>query len=316
MAFSYGFFDSKNGDRKYDATEFSSIFDGIIKDGVYMDIGDHYNVTANGTSMSVFVGTGRAWFDHTWSLNTSAYELKIDQAEVVQNRIDAIVLDIDHRDAYRLNTLMVVKGTRSTSPVRPTLINEQYHKQYPLAYITIAAGTTAITTSMIENMVGTSACPFVTGIIQTISVDDLIDKWESQWNEKMASSEYEFNEWFSGIKNKLSTDAAGKLQEQLDWSTWTILKSGWSSSTIANLGDGQSYYTYTLQLNGVYIETPLIERAPSGTNSVQTVAEAEAFTLLTAPQGWAILDTDKKTITFYAHEKPTSDITLKIQGVS
>lgn len=147
MAFSYGFFDSKNGDRKYDATEFSSIFDGIIKDGVYMDIGDHYNVTANGTSMSVFVGTGRAWFDHTWSLNTSAYELKIDQAEVVQNRIDAIVLDIDHRDAYRLNTLMVVKGTRSTSPAKPTLINEQYHKQYPLAYVTIAAGTTAITTS-------------------------------------------------------------------------------------------------------------------------------------------------------------------------
>ena len=38
MAFSYGFFDSRNGDRKYDATEFSSIFDGIIKDGVYMDV--------------------------------------------------------------------------------------------------------------------------------------------------------------------------------------------------------------------------------------------------------------------------------------
>ena len=86
MAFSYGFFDSKNGDRKYDATEFSPIFDGIIKDGVYMDIGDHYNHPANGTSLSVFIGTGRAWFDHTRSLNTSPYELQIDQAEVVQEQ--------------------------------------------------------------------------------------------------------------------------------------------------------------------------------------------------------------------------------------
>ena len=39
MSVTYGFYNSINGDRKYNALEMSSIFDGIIVDGVYMSIG-------------------------------------------------------------------------------------------------------------------------------------------------------------------------------------------------------------------------------------------------------------------------------------
>ena len=34
MAFTCGFFNSENGDRKYNAEQMSAIFDGIIADGV------------------------------------------------------------------------------------------------------------------------------------------------------------------------------------------------------------------------------------------------------------------------------------------
>ena len=40
MSVTYGFYNSIKGDRKYNALEMSSIFDGIIVDGVYMSIGD------------------------------------------------------------------------------------------------------------------------------------------------------------------------------------------------------------------------------------------------------------------------------------
>ena len=46
MALTYGFYNSQNGDRMYDATDISSIFDGIIKDGVFMSIGDAFIVSA------------------------------------------------------------------------------------------------------------------------------------------------------------------------------------------------------------------------------------------------------------------------------
>lgn len=71
MSVSYGFYNSMNGDRKYDATQMSSIFDGIINDGIYETIGDRFVVRTSG-GMNVVVGTGRAWFNHTWTLNDSS----------------------------------------------------------------------------------------------------------------------------------------------------------------------------------------------------------------------------------------------------
>ena len=41
MALTYGFYNSLNGDRKYNAMDISRLFDGLIKDGVFMSIGFH-----------------------------------------------------------------------------------------------------------------------------------------------------------------------------------------------------------------------------------------------------------------------------------
>ena len=39
MSVSSGFFNSLNGDRKYNAAQMSAIFDGLIIDGVFASIG-------------------------------------------------------------------------------------------------------------------------------------------------------------------------------------------------------------------------------------------------------------------------------------
>lgn len=43
--FTYGFYNSNDKDRVYDAKDFSEIFNGIINDGVFMSVGDKFNVT-------------------------------------------------------------------------------------------------------------------------------------------------------------------------------------------------------------------------------------------------------------------------------
>ena len=68
MSITYGFYNSIDGDRKYDAAAMSAIFDGIINDGIYMSIGQRMIIKPN-EGMTVKVGTGRAWFNHTWTLN-------------------------------------------------------------------------------------------------------------------------------------------------------------------------------------------------------------------------------------------------------
>lgn len=55
MSVTYGFYNSRNHDRRYDAIQMSSIFDGIIRDGIYMSIGDHMIVKAD-AGMMVTVG--------------------------------------------------------------------------------------------------------------------------------------------------------------------------------------------------------------------------------------------------------------------
>ena len=94
MSVTYGFYNSVNGDKKYDATEFARMFDGIVTDGIFETIGEKFNVST-GTGMTVVVGSGRAWFNHTWTLNDSPLVVTIDKAEQVLKRIDTIVIDVD-----------------------------------------------------------------------------------------------------------------------------------------------------------------------------------------------------------------------------
>lgn len=204
MSITSGFFDSQNHDRKYNAVQFGSIFDGVITDGVYSTIGTQFQVKAT-SGLVLNVGIGRAWFDHSWILNDAIHVIEAPASDLLLKRIDAVVLDIDTTTAVRNNTIKYIEGTPGSNPVNPTLINVTRHHQYPLAYISRSANSTSIAQADITNMVGTDACPFVAGVAGTVNIDDLLAQWDD-----------EFGTWFEGIKGQLSTDAAGNLQTQID----------------------------------------------------------------------------------------------------
>lgn len=212
-----GFFNASEGtsDRVYDAEDISSIFDGIINDGVYSTIGSAFAVSAYG-DMNVKVGTGRAWFNHTWTVSNSVEILELDEAPLIMSRIDAIVLEINRSADVRQNGFRVVTGVAADEPTKPELINEGDIHQYPLAYISIATGQTEVTQADIENAVGTDACPFVTGILRTISIEDLYAQWQAEFEEYEAESKQQFEEWFANVQYILDGDVAGHLQHEID----------------------------------------------------------------------------------------------------
>ena len=180
MSVTYGFYNSKNHDRRYDAIQMSRIFDGIIRDGVLQHYGTAMMVKES-EGMMVNVGIGRAWFNHTWTLNDALLPLTLPLSEVILNRIDAVVLEVDARESVRANSIKIIKGTPASSPKNPTLIKTNDRWQYPLAYIRVNAGVTAIRQANITNCVGTSACPFVTAPLEKMSIDALVAQWGDQW---------------------------------------------------------------------------------------------------------------------------------------
>lgn len=255
MSVSSGFFNSLNGDRKYNAAQMSAIFDGLIIDGVFASIGTAFAVKAAG-GLTVNVGVGKAWFDHTWTVNDSILPMTAPEAEVLLDRIDAVVLEVNGMESVRDNTIKFVKGNPSSAPSRPTLTNEGNVHQYPLCYIYRKYGTAVINQADITPMVGTESTPFVTGILQTISLDELLGKWQDEldrftdarsqevddwiaqeesdfttWFDKMkadlqqeqnvldqwiASEQADFLAWYNQMKDQLSGDVAGNLQLEID----------------------------------------------------------------------------------------------------
>ena len=229
MAVTYGFYNSVSGDRKYDAQQMASIFDGVIVDGVYQSIGTALIVTAS-SGLQVRVGIGRAWFNHTWTLNDAVLPLTLAPADVVLSRIDAVILEVDSRDTARSNSIRVVTGTPSSSPLRPTLANSNTVHQYPLAYVAVAPGATSVQAADITNMVGTSSTPFVTGILQGMNIDALVTQWGGQWaawfEDRVASADsdmvswvswkqLQFESWYATLVNTLSANQAANLAAQI-----------------------------------------------------------------------------------------------------
>ena len=199
MSLSSGFFNAVNHDRLYNADEMSRLFDGLIRDGVFASIGTCFVVTQN-TGMTVSVGVGRAWFDHTWTLNDAILPVEIGQSEMLVPRIDAVVIEVNHEEAVRQNSIKVIKGTPGTNPAKPTLTKTDLVKQYPLCYITVGAAVKEIRQADIENAVGTTECPFVTGILEVISIEQLIPQWKDILNKFVEDNTKSFNEWMTTEK--------------------------------------------------------------------------------------------------------------------
>lgn len=204
MAFTYGFYNSKNKDRRYNADQMSQLFDGILNDGVFNKVGELMMVVP-GTGLQVLVKSGRAWFNSTWSYNDAAYPLNLSTPDVAVPRIDAVVLEVDHTETVRANRLLVVKGIASSNPEKPTLTNTDLIHQHPLAYVTLNPGAESISSGDIEIMVGKDECPFVTGILETASLEDLFASWDEQ-----------FTTWFDDVKSQLEGDVATNLLNMIN----------------------------------------------------------------------------------------------------
>lgn len=216
MSFASGFFNSVDHDRLYDATDISRLFDGLIRDGIFASIGDCL-VVKQSNQMNVTVGTGRAWFNHTWSYNDALYPVTIPPSEILMDRIDAIVLEINSVEAVRANSIKLIKGTPASTPTKPALTNTKEVHQYPLAYVTVGKEVTSIRQADIENCVGTSVCPFVTGILEVISIEQLIPQWKDILNRFVEENTANFNTWMNGEKQDYQAWLTAAKKEITDW---------------------------------------------------------------------------------------------------
>lgn len=190
MSLTYGFYDSLNHDRTYSTLQFSSIFDGIISDGIYATYLDALQVRASDpTNMNINVMPGRAWFNHTWTLNDAVLTLTVEDPDVALPRIDTVILEVNSDISGRENSIYILKGTPASNPIpAPLSHGDNNLYQYPLAYIAVANRDNVITNGGIRdiditNKRGTEDTPFVTGLIDHITIENLTSQWMTEFEE-------------------------------------------------------------------------------------------------------------------------------------
>ena len=257
MAFSCGFYNSKSGDRKYNAVQISHIFDGIVLDGVLMSIGNRFVVKADG-GLGLKVGSGRGWFKHTWSYNDSDMPVTARSADILYDRIDALVLEVDARDESRLNAIRWIYGEPATMAERPVLIDEPMHTQYPLAYVEVPRGTTEILQSHITNMIGTSVMPYATGALEGINADDLLMQWDDQWKRLLASMQLERQEqqttWTTQTADQQTQWQEQTDRQQTDWAeNFQTQQAIWGAWIGAAIADPANYFQRNFDNPAMYI---------------------------------------------------------------
>ena len=203
MAITYGFFNSLNHDRTYNAAQITEYFDGLVSDGVYESVGGAMQVQA-ATGMNVDIQTGRAIIDCRWIRNDAVLTMPITASHVTLARYTAIMVRLDY--SARTISIIAVDGTPATSPAKPEPTQTATVKDLVLAYLYIPAGATAIPQANIQDQRGTSLCGWVTGLIKQVDTSQLFAQWQDACETFYQNMTAGFNAWFDTLTSKLSID--------------------------------------------------------------------------------------------------------------
>lgn len=170
---SSGFYNSKGGDRKYDAEQFGAMFNGLITDGVFAHYKGALKVTAGSGNRELVVKPGRAWFNGTWTeVDDNGHSIYLMGSAVETTYF--VYLAVDKRD--RRNSIAWYSNVANNDPEKGLYF-------YLLAQVTVPGGVTKISDSMITDTRGSDLCPYVTGIMETVSFEEIVkrvcgDSWQ------------------------------------------------------------------------------------------------------------------------------------------
>lgn len=208
------FWNSDNGDRKYNADSLERWLKKFFTSGVFE--GDLQVLASSG--MTVSVQPGYCNLFGKVGLFETTNSITLDAASSTYPRIDTIV--VERADADRVISLKKITGTYSGDSPQPTApiwseSNGVY--QLVLAQIYVGAGASAITQANItDTRALSSICGYITGTVEEVDFSQFAAQFEEYFAEFQSGNEAEFDAWFQEMKDQLSTDAAGHLQNEID----------------------------------------------------------------------------------------------------
>ena len=259
----YGFFNSVNGDRTYDADDISNFFFNLISDGVFVNPSTSLQVTAY-SGMTVAIAPGYGMIKAKYITNDSPFYLTLDSADPTNPRLDRIVLGLNYAD--RSIAAYVKKGTAASSPTAPVLTRTAgVLWEISLATISVSAEASNLTQADItDDRADSSLCGYVTGMIQQIDTSTLFAQFTSA-----------FYNWFNALTQSLTVDVSA----QCETFTYTTTAANTVTIPIPIEGFNENTDSIAVYVSGLRI-TPEIDFTISGSMITLTKAISEIGTVV------------------------------------
>lgn len=284
MAITYGFFNSVNQDRLYNADQMSEYFKGLISDGVYESVGGALQVQAD-SNMNINVQTGRAIIECKWLDNDAVLPLEITAAHPTLNRYSAVLIRLDKTN--RLMTITTKDGTPASTPTKPAMTNTAQVIELCLAYIYVAAGATEITAANIQDMRSSSLCGWITGVVEQVDTSTLFEQYSAAYEENLANMQAweqeqkaQFDSWFSDLTERLLVNThLERTYGDFTITDTTTRYVNFPSALNYSVGDIIDVY-----INGIYLsptEYTIIENEVDGGYMIQTTKSLDEGNVVT-----------------------------------
>ena len=299
MAISYGFFNSINQDRTYNADQMSEYFDGLVSNGVYESVGSAMQVTA-GEGLAVNVQSGRAIIDCKWIKNDAAQAITLTTAHVLLPRYTAIVIRLDR--SSRSISIVAKDGTPASNPEKPSMTDDGQITELCLAYVYVGANASTITQANITDMRSSDLCGWVTGVVQQVDTSQLFAQYQAAFEKNYAQQlawqqniQTQFDAWFAALTQQLSVNTF--IQK---FALRTVLSSG-SETPISVIIENYAYSEgdiIEVYINGLYASEGVdYTLTMSGSTPVITPVATEAGTVVNinvykSRIGWIALETN------------------------
>lgn len=324
MAITYGFFNSVNGDRLYNAAQIGRYLQYIVSDGVYAYNSNSLQVLAN-DGMEVQVQAGRAMLDHHFMENDAPITLTL-SAGGTQDRIDGIIMYVDMTE--RACGIIVKEGTPAASPVRPALTRTSVRKEYMLASVYVTKLSSAISQANItDTRPDTTVCGWVTGLIKQVDTSTLFAQWQAAYEQAyadtqdyLAAQKAAWDEFFTAVAEDTlvpvpNVDAIGKVvrvNSTGDGYTLEPVQTVLYATLAAGAWAEQSgRYVQTVAVPGLLVTdtAPVVDVYLDGMTTEQEDAAASSWGSVVKAIPAA------GNMTFYFNAQPELDIPIKIKVV-
>lgn len=214
MAFTCGFFNSVNGDRRYNAEQMNNPYKRLVSNGIFANEDGTEStdfLVSKDTIGTVKVAKGDGIFFDKWAKLDSEMTLDMYDPDTVFPRIDSVVIRVDLSDSVRAGSLIIKKGSPATSPTAPELDDTSTVKEYRLANILMPANATSADDLTITDTRATSECGWIVALVQQPDISIIYE----QWNATFSAWWEQFRAWVDDLKSVVEIPTSVKAYSQL-----------------------------------------------------------------------------------------------------